>query len=84
MRRGSIQLTPMSQPDSPMRTNATLKRADSLHTRTSDASASAKPPPAHGPLTAAITGWRSVRIRGTSPAMCCCTARPTAGPPHPF
>ena len=59
MSRGSIQLTPMSQPDRPMRTNATLKRADSEAMRMSLPRASASPPPAAGPFTAAITGWRS-------------------------
>ena len=49
--RGSIQLTPMSQPDRPMRTKATLKRAEVAHTRTSAPSASANPPPAAGPCT---------------------------------
>ena len=53
---GSSQLTPMSHPDSPMRTKATLKRADAAAIRTSLPSASASPPPDAGPLTAAITG----------------------------
>ena len=40
--------------------------------RMSLASASASPPPAAGPLTAAITGWGSERSFGTSAAMCFC------------
>jgi hypothetical protein len=40
----------------PRRTNATLKRAEVAAMRMSDDSASASPPPAAGPLTAAITG----------------------------
>ena len=56
MRRGSSQLTPMSQPERPMRTKATLNRAVAAAMRMSLASARASPPPAAGPLTAAITG----------------------------
>ena len=66
MSRGSIQLTPMSQPDNPMRTNATLNRALVDAMRMSLARASANPPPAAGPLTAAITGWGIRRSWGTS------------------
>ena len=40
------------------------------------ASARASPPPAAGPLTAAITGWGSERSFGTSAAMCFCVAMP--------
>ena len=46
---GSSQLTPMSQPDRPTRTNAALKRAERSHSRMSLASASASPPPAAAP-----------------------------------
>src|ERR1700677_4572767 len=67
--RGRSQLTPMSQPESPRRTKATLKRAVLLAMRMSLARARARPPPAAGPLTAAITGWGSERKRGTSEAM---------------
>ena len=54
--------------------------------RMSLASARASPPPAAGPLTAAITGWGSERSFGTSAAMCfwvamlVCTG-PTSSPP---
>src|SRR5215471_7425810 len=46
--RGSSQLTPMSQPDRPIRTNATLNRADSAAIRMSAPSTTARPPPGGG------------------------------------
>ena len=73
--RGSSQLTPMSQPESPRRTKATLKRADEAAMRMSLARARARPPPAAGPFTAAITGWGRERNRGTSAAMCVWVAK---------
>src|SRR6266540_3564589 len=81
--RGSIQLTPMSQPDSPMRTNATLNRADCAAMRMSDPRARANPPPAAGPFTAAITGWRSERRCGIGVAMCSWGVSPACGRPSP-
>ena len=59
---------------------ATLKRADAAAIRTSDARASASPPPDAAPLTAAMTGWRSPRSRGTSVAICCWPAIPACRP----
>ena len=59
-----------------MRMNAALKRALSAASRMSLPSTRAKPPPAAGPLTAAITGWGNERRCGTSEAMCFWTARP--------
>ena len=49
--------------------NAALKRADGAAMRMSEPSTRAKPPPAAGPLTAAITGWGSERRCGMSEAM---------------
>ena len=46
----------MSQAESPILTKAALNRADAAAMRMSEPSTSAKPPPAAGPLTAAITG----------------------------
>ena len=66
--RGSNQLTPISQPDRPTRTKAALKSADRAAMRISAASASPRPAPLAGPLTAAITGWRNARKRVTSDA----------------
>ena len=66
-RRGSIHDTPMSQPDSPTRMNATLKRALAAAMRTSLASASASPPPDAAPFTAAMIGCGTERIFGTRP-----------------
>lgn len=63
--------------------NATLNRADSAATRTSDASARASPPPDAAPFTAAITGWRSDRSFGTSDAMCRWTRMPACTLPAP-
>src|SRR3954471_19316440 len=47
--------------------------------RTSEARASARPPPAAGPLTAEITTCGSARSLGTSAAMYFCRARPVCG-----
>src|SRR4051812_33243597 len=55
--RGRKYEVPMSAPETPIFTKATLKRASGAARRTSEASASASPPPAAGPLTAAMTGW---------------------------
>jgi hypothetical protein len=68
--RGSIQDTPTSQPDSPMRTKATLKDASGAAMRTSAASASARPPPEAGPLTAAITAFGSDLSAAMASAPC--------------
>jgi len=83
IRRGRSQLTPMSQPEMPSRTKATLKRADDAAIRMSLASANARPPPAAAPLTAAITGWGSERRRGTSAAMCVWVANVPSTRPRP-
>ena len=64
-----------------MRTKAALKRAEALHTRVSAASASASPPPAAGPLTAAMIGWGSDRMRVTSEAKSSCSAIMGSTPP---
>ncbi len=49
----------------------------------SEPSTRAKPPPAAGPLTAAITGWGNERRCGISEAMCFCTAKPACVRPKP-
>src|SRR3954462_9441581 len=67
---------PISQPDRPTRMNATLNRADCAAIRTSLAIASARPPPDAAPLTAAITGCGTERMRGTRPAINFCTVMP--------
>jgi len=59
----------MSHADNPIRTKAALNEADVAARRMSDPSTRAKPPPAAGPLTAAMTGWGSPRNRGMSAAM---------------
>ncbi len=69
MSRGSSQLTPMSHPEMPSRTKATLNRAEAPAMRMSLARARANPPPAAAPLTAAITGCGMARRRGTKAAM---------------
>src|SRR5947208_2400540 len=71
----------MSNPGKPSRMNATLNRALSAATRTSHASASAKPPPVAGPFTAAITGFDRPRSWVTSDAMCCWARIAAGGPP---
>ena len=48
-----------------MPTNPGMKAADSAAMRMSQAQASDSPAPAHGPLTAAITGFSSARIAST-------------------
>ena len=73
----------MSQPERPSRTKATLKRAEVEAMRMSLARANARPPPAAGPLTAAMTGWGSDRSRGTSAAMCVWVAKPVSTRPRP-
>ena len=62
MRRGRKYVLPMSGM-SPMRTNACTKVADSAAMRKSAASASEKPAPAATPLTAAMMGFSSMRMR---------------------
>src|SRR5829696_4534951 len=55
MRRGSRYVTPMSVPVSPVLMNAEQKVAERAAMRRSQASASDRPPPNAGPLTAAST-----------------------------
>ena len=74
---------PMSQADRPMRMNAALKRAVVAAMRMSEPRTSANPPPAAGPLTAAMTGWGSERRCGMRRAMWRCTAKPAWGRPKP-
>ena len=81
--RGSNQLVPMSQADRPMRMNAALKRAERAAIRMSEPSTSARPPPAAGPFTAAITGCGSDRSRGINEAMCFCPSSPDCICPMP-
>ena len=80
---GRSQLVPMSQPERPRRTKATLNRADVAAIRMSLARARARPPPAAGPFTAAITGWGSPRSRGTSAAMSVWVANVASTRPRP-
>ncbi len=79
-RRGNSQLVPMSQPETPTRMNATMNRAEWVANLMSEPSTRASPPPAAGPLTAAMMGWGSARIRGMRPAMRFCTAIPRWAP----
>ena len=76
MSRGQEPARPMSHPDRPTLTNATLKRALVAAMRTSLPSASASPPPDAAPLTAAMIGCGSDRIFGTRPAINFCTVMP--------
>ena len=62
IRRGNIQLTPMSQPEIPRRTKAVPNLADVLQYRTSLAQAIAKPPPAAAPFIAAMMGCLTSRM----------------------
>jgi hypothetical protein len=73
-RRGSIQDVPMSHPVTPMRMNEVANTAAVEAIRMSLAQTRASPPPAAGPLTAAMTGCGSRRISWTSAAMVRCTA----------
>ena len=59
----------MSQPDTPSRMKAAFMRALCPATRTSDASAIAKPPPDAAPCTAAMIGCGARRISITSSLM---------------
>ena len=61
MRAGTVAVTPPSG-TRPMLTKASRKNDDSAATIRSQASASAQPIPAAGPLTAATTGFGSSRI----------------------
>ena len=66
----------MSHADRPILMNAAENFADSAARRTSEPRTSANPPPAAGPLTAAMTGCGSERRCGIRVAMCFCTAKP--------
>ena len=70
--RGRKYETPTSQAESPRRMKAAFMRADSPAMRTSEASASAKPPPDAAPCTAAMIGCGARRISITSSAMWRC------------
>ena len=77
MSRGSSHDVPRSPADSPIRTNAALKRAPGEPIRMSAASASASPPPVAAPLTAAMTGIGSERIAVSArAARSCCVEHP--------
>ena len=60
--RCSRQLTPNSAPDRPMLMNAEWNTALSLQRMTSQANATAMPPPAAGPRTVAISGCGQARM----------------------
>ena len=81
--RGSSHDVPMSQADRPMRTKAALNLAEAAAIRMSDPSTKANPPPAAGPLTAAMIGLSSRRMCGIRLAICCCTASPCWTRPRP-
>ena len=57
--RGSRYVAPISDAAWPMFTWAATKNAEGSAIRMSAAIAIEKPPPAHGPFTAATTGWGS-------------------------
>ena len=60
--RGNIQLTPISHPEIPSRTNAVPNFAEAPQYLISLAHAMANPPPAAAPLIAAIIGCRVSRM----------------------
>ena len=69
--RGSDQETPTSPADRPIRTNAALNVAAGEARRISAHSAKPSPPPAAGPLTAAITGCGSSWNLANAPPQRC-------------